>query len=81
MPWEEAERLLARMTDPSLPVEAQLVGEHGPALSSEALPRVMAGLGSGHVVPDVGWPGVVPCGFCLSPFQSSTPQSEPGLEA
>lgn len=34
-----------------------------------------------HAVPDMSWPGAVPYGVCLSPFQSSTPLLEPGLEA
>lgn len=66
--------------DPSLSVEAQQWGSTAQALGMD-LPRGVAGQGSGHSIPDEGWPGVAPYGFFLSPFQSSTPLLEPGLEA
>lgn len=66
--------------DPSLSVEAQQWGSTAQALGMD-LPRGVAGQGSGHSIPDEGWPGVAPYGLFLSPFQSSTPLLEPGLEA
>lgn len=56
------------------------MGQHGPSTwhgSAQGRGR----RGSGHSIPDEGWPGVAPYGFFLSPFQSSTPLLEPGLEA
>lgn len=56
--------------DPSFSVEAQSWGNaaqhHRPL--PQALPGVLEGLGSGHVVPDVGWPGVVPLWLLFVPF-------------
>lgn len=69
-----------RGADSSLSVEAQQWGSMAQVLGMD-LPRGVAGQGSGHSIPDEGWPGVAPYGFFLSPFQSSTPLLDPGLEA
>jgi hypothetical protein len=80
-PWEEA-RLLAQWTTWGRPkpfLEAQRRGTWLSTWHGSAQDR--GSLGSGQSILDAGWPGVAPYGFCLSPFQSSTPLLEPRLEA
>lgn len=73
-PWEEAEGTVGSVDDvgqdPSFSAEAQPWGNAAqhPHPLPQALPRVLEGLGSGHVVPDVGWPGAVPLWLLFVPF-------------